>query len=86
MRWFHPHKVHRRCLINGQQTWSANGTPNSLTHFVRAVVLLVSLAELALKTGTNLSTNTNTVSDLDGGHLAADLDCFANDFVANANW
>lgn len=53
---------------------------------MRAVVLIVSLAELALQAGTDLSTNTNTVSNLDGCHLVADLDSLADDFVANADW
>lgn len=51
-----------------------------------AVILLVGLAELALQTCLNLCTHTNAVSNLDGRHLVADLDGFANDFVADADW
>ena len=53
---------------------------------MRAVVLVVSLAELALQAGPDLRSNTNTVSDLDGCHLLADLDSLTNDFVTDADW
>lgn len=53
---------------------------------MRAVVLVVSLAELALQAGPDLSSNTNTVSNLDGCHLIADLDSLADDFVTDADW
>lgn len=51
-----------------------------------AVVFLVSFAELAFHTCSNLSTDTNTISNLDGGHFGANFDSLANDLVANADW
>ena len=53
---------------------------------MRTVVLVVRLAKLALQTGTDLSTNTNTVSNLDGCHLVADFDSLADDFVTDTDW
>ena len=54
------------------------------TNFIRAVVLLICLAELTLHTGTDLRAHTHTVSDFYGLDLGANFDCLANDFVANA--
>lgn len=51
---------------------------------VRAVVLLIGLTLVASKIGTDLSTNTSTVANLDVLDLAADLDDLADDFVAYA--
>ena len=53
---------------------------------MRAVVLVVRLAKLALQTGTDLSANTNAVSNLDGCHLVTDLDSLADNFMTNADW
>lgn len=49
---------------------------------VRAVVLIVALAVLALEAGRDLGADTDTVSNLDGLDCGADLDGMANDFVA----
>ena len=51
---------------------------------MRAVVLVVRFADLALQAGPYLRTNTNTVSDLDGGHFVANLDGVSDDLVADA--
>lgn len=51
---------------------------------VGAVVLLVGLAVVAREVGTDLSTNTNAVSDLDVFNLGANLDGLANDLVSYA--
>ena len=56
------------------------------TNLVRTVVLVVRFAKLALQTGTDLGTNTNTVSNLDGCHLVADFDGLTDDFVTDADW
>ena len=53
---------------------------------MRAVILVVRLAELALQACLNLSADTNTVSNLDRRHLGADLDSLANNFVTDADW
>lgn len=53
---------------------------------MRTVVLVVRLANLALQTGTDLSANTHTVSNLDGCHLITYFDSLADDFVTDANW
>lgn len=50
---------------------------------VGAVVLLVILAVVAGEVGADLGSNTNTVSDLDLGNLAANLDGLADDLVSN---
>ena len=56
------------------------------TDFMRAVVLIVGFAALALQAGSDLSTNTNAVSNLDSRHLVTNFDSFANDFVSDAEW
>jgi len=48
----------------------------------RAIVLLIGLAVVAGQIGLDLSSDTHTVSDLDGLDSVANLDCAANDFVA----
>lgn len=50
-----------------------------------AIVLVVRLALLALQASMNLSTNTDTVADLDGRHLRSDLDGLTNNFVSYAD-
>ena len=52
---------------------------------MRAVVLVIRFAKLALETGTDLSANANTVSDLDSCHLVADFDRLANNFMTDAD-
>ena len=54
------------------------------TNFVRAVILVVGFAALALQAGSDLSTNTNAVADLNGRYLVTDFDSFANDLMADA--
>jgi hypothetical protein len=51
---------------------------------IRAVVFVLVFAELALEARRDLSTNTNTVADLDLADLVANSDSLANDFVTNA--
>ena len=53
---------------------------------MRAVVLLIRLAKLALQARPDLSADTNTVPHLDGAHFVTDLNGLANDFMANADW
>lgn len=53
---------------------------------VRAVVLLVRLAVVAGEIGLDLSANADAVADLDCLHVLADLDGFADDLVADADW
>jgi hypothetical protein len=50
---------------------------------VRAVVLLVGLAVVAVQACPDLGTNTDSVANLDSLDFAANLDSSANDFVAN---
>jgi hypothetical protein len=65
-----------------------NGTVGMLStvcvDLVGAVVLHVVLAVVACEIGTDLSSNTNAVSNLDLGDLAANLDGLADDLVSNA--
>lgn len=56
-----------------------------LTNFVGAVILLIRFAEFALQTCLDLSTDANTVSHLDSGHLVSNLDGFANDFMTDTD-
>jgi hypothetical protein len=53
-------------------------------NLVGAVVLLVGLAIVARKVGTNLSSNTNSVSNLNVLNLRTDLNGLANNLVAYA--
>lgn len=53
-------------------------------NLVGAVVLEVLLAVVASKIGTNLSTNTGAIANLDTGDLGANLDDLANDLVSYA--
>lgn len=52
---------------------------------MRTVILIIRLAKLALQTGTDLSANTNAISNLDGCHLVADFDSLANDFMTDTD-
>jgi hypothetical protein len=47
-------------------------------------VLLVVLALVASQVGTNLSSNTSTVANLDAGDLVADLDNLSDNLVSYA--
>ena len=49
------------------------------------VVLVITFALLALQARPDLSPDTDAISDLAAGHLVANLDCVANDLVANAD-
>ena len=51
-----------------------------------AVVFLISLAQLAFQTRSNLRTDTDAISNLDGGYFGANFDGLANNLVANADW
>ena len=53
---------------------------------MRTIVFIIRLAKLALQAGADLGTNSNTVSDLDRGHLIANFDGLANNFMTNADW
>ena len=50
---------------------------------MRAIILIVRLADLALQASSNLSTDTNTVPNLNCRHFVAHLDCLANDLVTD---
>lgn len=54
------------------------------TNLVGAVVLVIRLAVLALQAGPDLSTDADPVAYFDFGDFIADLDGFADDFVADA--
>lgn len=53
---------------------------------MRAVVLVLALAEVALQTRPDFSTDTDAVSLLDERHCLADSDGLAYDLVADAEW
>lgn len=48
-------------------------------------MLLVSLANIASQVGPDLSTDTNTVADLDGGDILADVNGLANNLVTDTD-
>lgn len=50
-----------------------------------AVVLVIARALLALHARPNLSSNTDTVSDLAASHLVANLNSMANNFMPDAD-
>ena len=85
-RWYRQGRVRRRC-----QSLKILSAPD---HFpdvlrypltLRAVVLLIRLAVDAVQVGADLSTNTNSVADLDSLHIFANLDGLADDLVADAD-
>ena len=51
-----------------------------------AVIFLVSFAELALHTRSDLSTDTDAISNLDGGYFVANFDGLAYNLMANTDW
>ena len=52
---------------------------------MRTVILVVRFAELAFETGTDLSANTDTISNLNGCNLVADFDSLADNFMTDAD-
>lgn len=58
----------------------------SRTDFAWAVVFLARLAKLALEARVDCRTDPDAISNLDGGHLTADLDGFADDLVPDTHW
>ena len=51
-----------------------------------AVIFLVSFAELALHTRSDLSTDTDAIPNLDGSYFGPNFDGLAYNLVANADW
>ena len=52
---------------------------------MRAIILVITLALGATHAGLNLSSNTNTVSNLAGRDVLTNSDDLANDLVSNAD-
>ena len=57
-----------------------------LTNLMRAIILVIRLADLAFEARPNLGSNAYTIANFDRRHLVANLDGFADDFVADAKW
>ena len=55
------------------------------TNHVRAIVFLICLAKFAFQARLDLSTYANSVANLDGGHLVADLDSSTDDLVTDTD-
>lgn len=53
---------------------------------MRAVVLIVRLANIALEAGSDLSTHAHTITHFASRHLITNPNCLTNDLVAYANW
>ena len=53
---------------------------------MRAIVLVICFAKFTLQTSPDLSADTNTVSNLDGGDLVANFDGLANNLMTNTDW
>lgn len=53
---------------------------------MRTVVLVIRLAKLAVQAGTDLSANTDTVSNFHGCDLVANFDSLADNFMTDADW
>lgn len=88
-RWSHQDKEHYTYLARRKLAGLDPGNrrySGKRTDLVRAVVLIIRFAVLALQAGPDLCPDTDPVSDLDGRHFVADLDGMANDLVANAKW
>ena len=56
------------------------------TNFLGAIIFLVRLADLASEASLDLSSYANSIANFDGGDLVTNLDCLANDFVADTDW
>lgn len=56
------------------------------TNLLWAIILIISLAQLAFQAGRDLGSNTNSVSDFYRLDLWANLDGFSNDLMANRKW
>ena len=50
------------------------------------IVLVAGLANLALKTSLDLSTNADSIPNLAGGHFVAGFDHLANDLMTYTDW
>ena len=57
-----------------------------LTNHMRTVIFIIGLANLALKTSLDLSSDTNAITNLAGGDFVASLDYFANNLMTNTDW
>ncbi len=53
---------------------------------MRAVILIIGFAYLAIQASPDLSSDANTVANLDRGHFITDLDGLPNDFVTHTHW
>ena len=53
---------------------------------MRAIILIICFAKFALQTSSNLSADTNAISNLDGGHLVADFNGFTNNLMTDTDW
>ena len=53
---------------------------------MRAVILVIGFAKLALEAGADLSANTNAVSNFNGRHLVANFNSLANNLMTDADW
>lgn len=56
-----------------------------LTNLVRAVVLVVRLANVALEAGLDLSAYTDTITNFASRNLVTNPDCLANDLMSDAD-
>ena len=53
---------------------------------MRAIVLVVGLADLALEARLDLSADTDAVANLAGGHFVTSFDHFTDNLMTNADW
>ena len=53
---------------------------------MRAVILVVRLAVVALKAGSDLRANANTITDFAGRDFVANANCLANDLMSYTDW
>lgn len=53
---------------------------------MRAVVLVVRLAIVALKAGLDLRAHANTITDFAGGDFVPNANCLANDLMSDTDW
>lgn len=69
-----------RSVVCGDLVWTVILITNSLRN--AGLPSWSTFANFAFKTGPNLSTNTYSIANLNGGDLGANLDCFSDDFVS----
>ena len=82
--WCHRDRERCRYLIDILQHSIPPRDIKQRTDLLWAVVLVITLADLALQARPDLGSDSDTVSHLYRGHFVSDFDCLADDFMTDA--